>query len=122
ITHTCMYDAWAQYDAHAVATTVLRGSLRQPESERNYTNKAKAISFAAYRCLMNLFPAGASRLATVMVSHGYDPADDSTDPPVGLGNSAADAVIAARRHDGSNQYGDLLPPPDCPLALVAIPV
>jgi len=64
IAHTCMYDAWAQYDAQAVATTVLRGSLRQPASERNDTNKAKAISFAAYRCLVNLFPAGAARLAT----------------------------------------------------------
>src|SRR5215831_16070474 len=50
IAHTCMYDAWAQYDALAVATTDLRGSLRQPASERNDTNKAKAISFAAYSC------------------------------------------------------------------------
>jgi Domain of unknown function (DUF6851) len=65
IAHTCMYDAWAQYDALAVATTVLRGSLRQPEGKRNDTNKAKAISFAAYSCLVNLFPAGASRLADV---------------------------------------------------------
>src|SRR5262245_37301109 len=66
IAHTCMYDAWAQYDALAVATTDLRGSLRQPASERNDINKAKAISFAAYDCLVNLFPAGAARLATVM--------------------------------------------------------
>jgi hypothetical protein len=65
IAHTCMYDAWAQYDALAVATTVLRGSLHQPEGKRNDTNKAKAISFAAYSCLVNLFPAGASRLADV---------------------------------------------------------
>ena len=110
IAHTCMYDAWAQYDAHAVATTVLCGSLRQDEGERNDTNKAEAISFAAYRCLVNLFPSAASvaRLDAVMVKYGYDPADDSTDPetPVGIGNSAAAAVIEARRHDGSNQYGD----------------
>src|SRR5215813_11909660 len=71
IAHTCMYDAWAQYDASAVATTNLRGSLRQSESERNDTNKAKAISFAAYTCLLNLFPAGAARLATVMGNQGY---------------------------------------------------
>src|SRR6516225_1621804 len=56
IAHTCMYDAWAQYDDHAVATTVLGGSLRQPNGQRTDPNKAQAISFAAYRCLVNLFP------------------------------------------------------------------
>src|SRR6185503_11498451 len=32
----------------------------------------------------------------------------------GIGNIAAQAVIDARRHDGSNQYGDL-PPAPCPV-------
>jgi hypothetical protein len=53
IAHTCMYDAWAAYDKHAVGT-VLGGSLRRPKAERTHANKAKAISFAAYRCLTNL--------------------------------------------------------------------
>ena len=35
-------------------------------------------------------------------------------PPAGIGNIAAQAVIDARRHDGSNQYGDLTPAP-CPV-------
>jgi hypothetical protein len=35
-------------------------------------------------------------------------------PPAGIGNIAAQAVIDARRHDGSNQYGDL-PPAPCPV-------
>jgi hypothetical protein len=112
IAHTCMYDAWAAYDERAVGT-VLGARLRRPAAERSDTNKAEAISFAAYRCLMNLFPAPPStaRLTAVMVAHGYDPADTSTDPttPVGIGNVAAAAVIEARRHDGSNQYGDLHP-------------
>src|SRR5215831_12383273 len=94
IAHTCMYDAWAQYDAQAVATTVLRGSLRQPASERNDTNKAKAISFAAYSCLVNLFPAGAARLATVMDNYGYKLNDQTT--PADIGNAAAQAVIDYR--------------------------
>jgi hypothetical protein len=55
IAHTCMYDAWAAYDPVAVGT-VLGGNLRRPPAERTDANKAKAISFAAYRCLLNLYP------------------------------------------------------------------
>src|SRR5438876_6492371 len=55
IAHTCMYDACAAYDPVAVGT-VLGGNLRRPAAERTDANKAKAISFAAYRCLLNLYP------------------------------------------------------------------
>src|SRR4029453_16213057 len=58
-----------------------------------------------------------------MLSRNYDLAetcstdDDcrNADPTTaaGIGNIAAQAVIDARRHDGSNQYGDL-PPAPCP--------
>jgi hypothetical protein len=113
IAHTCMYDAWAQYDASAVATTSLRGTLRQLPGTFTVADKEKAISFAAYRCLVNLFPAGAARLATVMYNYGYTLDDITT--PAHIGNAAAQAVIEARIPDGSNQYGDLHPPPDCPL-------
>lgn len=34
IVHTCMYDAWAVYDEHAVGTQ-LGGALRRPASERS---------------------------------------------------------------------------------------
>jgi hypothetical protein len=110
IAHTCMYDAWAAYDRVALGT-VLGDSLRRPRAERTDAHKAAAISVAAYGCLVNLFPAGATRLAATMLAHGYDPTDASTDvtTPVGVGNVAAAAVIEARRHDGSNQYGDLHP-------------
>ena len=109
ISHTCMYDAWAAYDARAIGA-VVGGSLRRPTSERTDANKAKAISFAAYRCLVNLFPAGAARLDLAMRSRGYDPGDHSTNlaTPQGIGNVAARAVIDSRRNDGANQYGDLI--------------
>jgi vanadium-dependent haloperoxidase-like protein/uncharacterized protein DUF6851 len=108
IAHTCMYDAWAQYDAQAVATTSLRGTLRQDTF--TVADKKKAISFAAYRCLVNLFPAGAARLAAVMTGYGYT-LDDIT-PPAHIGNAAAQAVIDYRTGDGSNQYSDLNPGAD----------
>jgi len=56
IVHTCMYDAWAAYDDIAVGTTDINGTRRRPPGERTDANKAKAISFAAYRCLRNLYP------------------------------------------------------------------
>ena len=125
IAHTCMYDAWAAYDQDAVGTTDLGGQRRRPPGERHNDNKKQAISFAAYRCLVNLFadsdlfPAtganAALRLAAVMVSQGYDPTNNSTVTttpdgigiPAAIGNVAARAVIDARSGDGSNQYGDL---------------
>src|SRR6266480_4823109 len=55
IGHTCIYDAWAAYDARAVGTR-LGGELRRPAAERTVTNKACAISFAAYRAGIDLFP------------------------------------------------------------------
>jgi hypothetical protein len=55
IVHTCIFDAWAAYDQKAVGTQ-LGGSLRRPKSEQTATNKNKAISFAAYRAAVDLFP------------------------------------------------------------------
>lgn len=110
VAHTCMYDAWAAYDADALGAHS-GGTLRRPKAERTTANMNQAVSFAAYRCLSNLFPAGVPRLRAAMVQQGYNPDDASLDPtqPSGIGNLAAQAVIAARRNDGSNQYGDLAP-------------
>src|SRR5690242_8379033 len=52
IVHTCMYDAWAAYDNHAIGTQ-LQGSLRRPHKEHTIANKNKAISFAAYRAAVD---------------------------------------------------------------------
>lgn len=110
ITHTCLYDAWAAYDAAAVGTQ-LGGSLRQPHAERSVANKNKAMSFAAYRALVDLFPSEQAKFDIVMAQLGYDPTDHSTDThtPAGVGNVACQAVLDFRHHDGANQLGDLAP-------------
>jgi hypothetical protein len=105
IVHTAIYDAWAAYDPLAVGTRLGAG-LRQPQAERTQANKDKAVSYAAYRALLNLFPAKASDFTAFMTDTlGYDPGDTSTDPvtPGGVGNAAAAAVLAYRANDGSNQ-------------------
>jgi hypothetical protein len=104
--HTSMYDAWAAYDATAVGTR-LGGSLRRPAAERTLAHKSMAISYAAYRTLLDLFPARAADYRAFMTALGYDPDDASTDPasPAGVGNQAAAAVIAFRANDGANQAG-----------------
>src|SRR5205823_10687290 len=54
IVHTAMYDAWAAYDDQAIGTR-LGGSLRRPAVERTLVSKNEAVSFAAYRALVDLF-------------------------------------------------------------------
>ena len=108
IGHTCIYDAWAAYDHEAVGTR-LGGSLRRPARERTLANTQQAISFAAYRAAVDLFPGSTSPVFDpLMRSLGYDPRDPSTDisTPVGIGNVAAQAVLAFRHRDGANQLGD----------------
>jgi hypothetical protein len=106
IAHTAMYDAWAAYDPTAVGTR-LGGSLRRPAAERTDAYKSQAVSYAAYRTLLNLFPARSADFRALMTAMGYDPDDATTDPasPTGVGNQAAAAVLAFRANDGSNQAG-----------------
>jgi hypothetical protein len=108
VAHTCIYDAWAAYDRVAVGTR-LGGTLRRPAPERSFANKAEALSFAAYRAAVHLLPGSrASVFDPLMASLGFDPDDRSTNPAfaAGIGNLAADAVLAFRHRDGANQLGD----------------
>jgi hypothetical protein len=107
IVHTATYDAWAAYDETAVGTR-LGGTLRRPAGEHTLANKEKAISFAASRALADLFPAQSNLFNGIMFALGYDAADSSLDTttPQGIGNTVAQAIIAFRHHDGSNQLGD----------------
>lgn len=109
VVDTCMYDAWAAYDEHAVGTQ-LGGALRRPIVERTTANKEQAVSYAAYRALVDVLPADtASAYAPLMKQLGYDPKNTSTDieTPAGIGNVACAAVLEFRHNDKANQLGDL---------------
>jgi len=109
IVHTCIFDAWAAYDKKAVGTQ-LGGSLRRPKSEQTAANKSKAISFAAYRAAVDLFPTDKTTVFDpMMAALGYDSTDQSADvkTPSGIGNVACNAVLTFRHNDGSNQLGNL---------------
>ena len=105
IVHTCMFDAWAAYDPKARGTQ-LGGALRV-SSNHSHAAKAEAVSYAAYRALLDLFPSQASAFVALLTQLGYDPSDTSTDTstPVGIGNVAAQAELNFRHGDGSNQLG-----------------
>src|SRR3984893_15309585 len=95
IVQNCIYDAWAAYDRTAVGTVFVR-SLRRPKSERTLANKNRAISFAAYRAAVDLFPGDKTKVFDpLMASLGYDPNNKSTntDTPSGVGNVACAAVL-----------------------------
>ena len=105
---TSVYDAWSRYDS--VATPVyLKDVERRPEAERTLANKEKAISYAAYRAMMDYYYADSLVWKQRMTELGYDPENRSADPatPEGIGNLAAKTVIETRRDDGSNQYGQV---------------
>lgn len=104
IVHTAMYDAWASYDPVAIATQ-LGDSLQRPQSENTVFNKSEAMSYAAYRTLVDLFPSQIGLFQSVMAELGYDPNNTSKDTTKasGIGNVSAQALINFHRNDGSNQ-------------------
>src|SRR5581483_2614593 len=54
IMHTCMYDAWATYDPKANPTRP--NGIRRQKAPKDVT---QAVSYAAYRALLDLFPSDA---------------------------------------------------------------
>lgn len=109
IVHTCIYDAWAAYDKRAIGTE-FGGALRRPKEERTLANKNEAISFAAYRAAVDLFPGDkATVFDPLMATLGYNINDTSANTrfPDGIGNVACNAVLESRHSDGSNQLGNL---------------
>ena len=101
VLNTSMYDAWAAYDAVAVATRRDGGWQRQPAEDRTPTNKDKAISYAAYRTLVALFP---YRRSIYLAALGGSDTDSS--PAAGVGTAAAQANVKFRWTDGSNPTVD----------------
>lgn len=110
IVHTAIYDAWAAYDNKALGTR-LGDALRRPGRERTVENKRRAMSYAAYRALVDLFPTQKASFDAIMADLAYDPDDRSEDltTATGIGNRASRAVLEFRHGDGANQLGDLNP-------------
>jgi hypothetical protein len=102
IVHTAIYDAWAAYDPLAVGTR-LGAKLRQPESERTQANKDKAVSFAAYLALTDLFPARQATFDQRMATLGYATDGSDTSTAATVGTVAGQAVVDFRHNDGANQ-------------------
>ena len=105
IVQTATYDAWAAYDPVAKGTR-LGSQLRQPAAARTESNKTKAISYAAWRTLYWLFPARKATYDAALSAQGFTP-DAAWSPtgttPTDIGMRAAEAVIAFRSNDKSNQ-------------------
>ena len=105
---TAVFDAWSRYDEKA-NPVYLQKVNRRPEAERTVRNKEIAISYAAYRTMMEYYGFDSVFLTAKMKEFGFDPGNHSLDPstPAGLGNLAAKTVIDARMMDGSNQSGTM---------------
>ena len=104
VLHTAMYDAWEAYDPTARST--LPNGIPEPQPSSDLAAKSKAISYAAYRVLSDLFPfRRLTHYAPQMAALTYDPNDNSANTltPQGVGNVAAQAVIDFRHGDNSNQ-------------------
>ena len=105
--HTAMFDAWAAYDPIAIATQ-LGDELQRPQAEITDANKEKAMSFAAYRTLAELFPEQVEIFDELMQQFSYDPNNKSSNTAnaAGIGNVSAEALLEFHREDGSNQTGE----------------
>jgi hypothetical protein len=102
IVHTAIYDAWAAYDPLAVGTRLGTG-LRQPQAEQTQANEDKAISFAAYLTLVDLFPTRQPIFAQQMTELGYVIDGSDTSSAATVGTVAGQAVVDYRHTDGANQ-------------------
>jgi hypothetical protein len=106
--NTAMYDAWASY--HEAQTTPRSSTFdRLQKSNQSPADQEKAISFAAYRILLDLFPNKKQNLDDLMTQRGYNLNDTSRDPntPAGLGSAIAEKLLDFRHNDGANQLGNL---------------
>jgi hypothetical protein len=108
ILHTCMYNAWAAYDGNA-RQTAHGVAVRLPLAERSAANKAAAMSHAAHRVLIDLFPAQARTFHAWIVGLGQDPAAGGGPlSPAGIGRGQAAAMRAFRRREDQGRLGGLV--------------
>jgi hypothetical protein len=106
--HLSWFDALAPY--HPTAVGVYSRFGRRPASE-SATNRNMNIAglHASYQATKSLLPERLPATRALLTAIGLDPDDESEDPttPVGIGNLAGKAVVAAGERDGMNQLGDL---------------
>jgi hypothetical protein len=102
-----IFDAWTAYDSEAIPV-YMQGVEKRPAGEHTLSNKEKTISYAAFYALNEYFYADSLLFDEFMDSLGFDPDLASADlsSPEGIGMKASMDVIAARKNDGSNQYGE----------------
>lgn len=109
ILHTAMYDAWTAYDPIA-APSRANGILKRPPEEITDSNEIEAVSFAAHRTLVHLFPLMAPSIDAALTRLGYDLEDlgsaDTSTPP-GIGNVAAQAAIDPSANYASSSIRDV---------------
>lgn len=100
--HTCMYNAWAAYDADARQTMHGR-AVRLPRAERSAASKAGAISHAAHRALCDRLPSQKTIFDGRMAALGLDPSrPDSQFTPAGIGRTQAIAMLDFCRRSGAD--------------------
>ena len=106
VVHTAMYDAWAAYDPVAVGV-YWDGDLRRPYSDRDEAHVRDAVSLAAYRCLVDLFPSQTAAVFDPLLRELGLASAATSDPTTaaGLGSRCAGLVVASRHGDGANQLG-----------------
>ncbi|WP_225839269.1 DUF6851 domain-containing protein [Streptomyces sp. NK08204] len=104
---TAWFDALAPYHPTAVGVHSRLG--RRPSSEST-TNRNRNIAalYASYQVIKGIEPGREPAFRELMTSVGLNPDDASEDrtSPVGIGNLAGKAVVAAGLRDGMNQLGD----------------
>ena len=108
--HTAMFNAWATYDPVAIATTY-GDNWQRPEAENTAANKQKAMSYAAYEVVSDLFPGQIRHFNRLMADFDYDTEAVRTSDlttPAGIGNYAANSLSISHYGDGANQLGDSL--------------
>lgn len=100
------FDAIAAY--HPTAVGVHSGIPRRPDAEATRANKNVATLYASYQVLLSVLPEATMKWRDMLVAADLDPDNVGQDlaTPVGIGNVAGSAVVAARVHDGMNQLGD----------------
>jgi hypothetical protein len=102
------FDAAAPYHPTAVGVHSRLG--RRPASE-NATNRNVTIAalHANYQVVKGVEPNREPEFRALLVSVGLNPDDESQDrtSPVGIGNLAGKAVVAAAVRDGMNQLGNM---------------